>query len=205
MWWGHSLRDQGFQVLVLWYTAPHPNNNAFKLESDYWRALGCVCTTKASSLNRGSKNKFFWALQAAVVRHTDIPPVLLKFPKCLKTKFLSIDSIPKLTNCHSLVNSSTAALFSKFCLSVVKSTYWSSPQLSPNFIFWVDSSMKFFKFMLKLNFCKREITVFLAIKISSRAWSWNHNMRRNISFSVSIMVSIDFANDQNTIRRVIWR
>ena len=130
-------------------------------------------------MNFGSKNEFVWTLQAAAVRDTDIPTVLLKLPECLKTKLLSVDSITKLMNCHSLVNSSTAALFSKFCLSLVKSIYWSSPQLSPNFISWVDSSMKFFKCVMKPNFCKRKITASLAIKISSRLWPWNYNMRRS--------------------------
>ena len=40
--------------------------------------------------------------------------------------------------------------------------------------------------------------------------SWNNNTRNNISFSVSavsfihLMDSIDFTNNQNAIRRVIW-
>ena len=47
MWRDHSLRDHVPQVLILLSTAPHPNNDAFKLVSDPWRPLGCVCTKKA--------------------------------------------------------------------------------------------------------------------------------------------------------------
>ena len=46
---------------------------------------------------------------------------------------------------------------------------------------------------------------------STKVEPWNYNTKNNISFSVSqnssmyLMVPIDFTNDQNNMRRVIWR
>ena len=77
----------------------------FELESSYCRALGFVSTMNSPSLDHGPKlfrfykNKFIWALQAAVFGDAEISTVL--------------------------GNSTIGALFSEFSLSVVKSTYWS--------------------------------------------------------------------------------